>query len=155
MPARVPAEVSTLSRLFISLKSNDHSAGPSPLTKYYLIAYNVASCLGWGLVLYATLAHLFTAPTPSKLKRIFSSTPKPPQWLPAALHPLVQRARTAYGPGDVGSVVRLVQTGALLEVVHVLFGMVRSPLVTTAMQVASRIYLVWGITESFPAVSFV
>ncbi|KAF8599469.1 PTPLA-domain-containing protein [Ceratobasidium sp. AG-I] len=123
--------------------------GPSPLTKYYLITYNIVSCLGWSLVLYTTLTHLISSPPPSKLARIFSSTPKPPQWLPLALHPLFQRAKTAYGPGEVGSVVRIVQSGALLEVLHVLFGMVRSPLVTTAMQVASRLYLVWGVTESF------
>ncbi|KAG8722617.1 hypothetical protein FRC08_017450 [Ceratobasidium sp. 394] len=129
---------------------------PSPAVKYYLVAYNVISALGWSLVLVATIAHLasLTSQPPFyKLARFFnaSRTPKPPRWLPASIHPLFQRACTIYAIGRVGPIVRVVQTGALLEVVHVLMGLVRSPLATTAMQVASRIYLVWGVTESFSA----
>jgi hypothetical protein len=132
--------------------------GPSLGVKYYLIAYNVISCLGWLVVLIATLAHLFnlsTHPPPSRLAQLFNAarTPKPPRWLPTSIHPLFKRACTTFAVGRVGPIVRFVQTGALLEVLHVLLGMVRSPLVTTAMQVASRIYLVWGVTESFSAVS--
>ncbi|KAG8742672.1 hypothetical protein FRC10_001028 [Ceratobasidium sp. 414] len=130
--------------------------GPSPAVKYYLVAYNIISALGWSLVLLATITHLASLtsqPLLYKLVRFFSAprTPKPPGWLPASIHPLFQRACTAYGVGRVGPIVRVVQTGALLEVVHVLTGLVRSPLATTAMQVASRIYLVWGVTESFSA----
>ncbi|KAG9121248.1 hypothetical protein FRC07_002880, partial [Ceratobasidium sp. 392] len=130
--------------------------GPSPGVKYYLIAYNIISALGWTLVLLATLAHL-SALTPvsptSKIARFFNSsrTPKPPRWLPSSIHPLFKRACTTYAIGRVGAIVRVVQTGALLGVLHVLVGLVRSPLGTTAMQVASRIYLVWGVTESFSA----
>ncbi|QRV82809.1 3-hydroxy acyl-CoA dehydratase [Ceratobasidium sp. AG-Ba] len=130
--------------------------GPKPGIKYYLIAYNVVSAIGWSLVLAATVAHLLNLnvqPPPSKLARLFnaSRTPSPPRWLPASIHPVFKRACTAYAIGRVGPIVRIVQTGALLEVLHVLMGLVRSPLATTAMQVASRIYLVWGITESFSA----
>lgn len=45
-----------------------------------------------------------------------------------------------------------VQTCAVLEVVHVLVEWVRSPLSTTGMQVASRIWTVWGVVERFEAV---
>ncbi|CAE6493934.1 unnamed protein product [Rhizoctonia solani] len=132
------------------------SRGPSPFVKYYLIAYNVVSCLGWLAVLVATVTHLLgrsPMPPPSTLARLFSAakTPKAPNWLPASLHPVFKRACTTFAIGRVGSIVRIVQTGALLEVLHVLLGFVRSPLVTTAMQVASRVYLVWGVTESFSA----
>ena len=41
---------------------------------------------------------------------------------------------------------------AALEVIHVLLGWVRSPLVTTLIQVASRLYLIWGIADQFPQV---
>ncbi|KAG8742678.1 hypothetical protein FRC10_001034 [Ceratobasidium sp. 414] len=142
---------------FISLKLTlATSPGPSPVVKYYLVAYNIISTLGWSLVLLATIAHLASLtsqPLLYKLARLFSvsRTPKPPGWLPASIHPLFQRACTAHGIGRVGPIVRVVQTGALLEVAHVLMGLVRSPLVTTAMQVASRIYLVWGVTEWFSA----
>ncbi|GAB7328872.1 hypothetical protein MBLNU13_g00744t1 [Cladosporium sp. NU13] len=46
--------------------------------------------------------------------------------------------------------VRLTQTAALLEVVHAALGVVRAPLLTTLMQVASRFLLVWGIAYKFP-----
>ena len=43
-----------------------------------------------------------------------------------------------------------VQSLAVLEVIHVLLGLVRSPLPTTIIQVSSRLILVWGIIERFP-----
>lgn len=46
------------------------------------------------------------------------------------------------------------QSFAILEVAHVLLRWVRSPVQTTAMQVASRLFLVWGIAEQFPEVRF-
>jgi very-long-chain (3R)-3-hydroxyacyl-CoA dehydratase len=69
------------------------------------------------------------------------------------------------GPGDIfeGTVdyVTYVQTAAVLELIHsavgiLLFpsglsqGLVRSPLLTTAGQVFSRLFLTWGICMSFP-----
>ena len=48
-----------------------------------------------------------------------------------------------------GNYVRVVQTLALAEVVHSLVGLVRAPVGTTAMQVASRLLLVWGIVGVF------
>jgi len=41
------------------------------------------------------------------------------------------------------------QTAGALEVRHALLRLVRSPVGTTAMQVASRLYLVWGVTPFF------
>ncbi|KAI0259252.1 protein-tyrosine phosphatase-like protein, partial [Gloeopeniophorella convolvens] len=38
---------------------------------------------------------------------------------------------------------------AALEVLHVLLGLVRSPLPTTAVQVGSRLYSVWGLAARF------
>ena len=43
----------------------------------------------------------------------------------------------------------LTQSLALLEVVHALFGLVRASVVTTTMQVASRIIVVWGVMYKF------
>ncbi|BFZ59494.1 hypothetical protein YB2330_000505 [Saitoella coloradoensis] len=50
----------------------------------------------------------------------------------------------------VSKFAKWTQTGALLEVLHIAFGLVRSPLITTVIQVASRILLVWGIVHPFP-----
>jgi len=67
--------------------------------------------------------------------------------IPPSLLTYLDRAKTLYSV--VGLKVALVQSFAILEVVHVLLGLVRSPLGTTAMQVASRLTLVWGIVENF------
>lgn len=40
----------------------------------------------------------------------------------------------------------IVQSAAFMEILHSLVGMVRSPLLITAMQVGSRLLLVWGVT---------
>ncbi|EPE10120.1 protein tyrosine phosphatase [Ophiostoma piceae UAMH 11346] len=53
-------------------------------------------------------------------------------------------------PIAVGQFVRYTQTIALLEVVHSVLGVVRAPFFTTAMQVASRLLLVWGVVYPFP-----
>jgi very-long-chain (3R)-3-hydroxyacyl-CoA dehydratase len=42
------------------------------------------------------------------------------------------------------------QTTALLEILHSVTGLVRTPVSTTAMQVASRIYIVWSILFPLP-----
>jgi very-long-chain (3R)-3-hydroxyacyl-CoA dehydratase len=48
--------------------------------------------------------------------------------------------------------LRVFQTGALLEVLHAASGLVRTSVVTTAFQVASRLLLLWGVLEPVPAV---
>ncbi|TVY29891.1 putative very-long-chain (3R)-3-hydroxyacyl-CoA dehydratase, partial [Lachnellula hyalina] len=53
----------------------------------------------------------------------------------------------------VGYFAKWTQTVALLEVVHAATGIVRAPISTTAMQVASRILLVWGIVNPFPSLA--
>ena len=69
------------------------------------------------------------------------------------------------GPGhfhETAEFVRYVQTLALLELVHsatgwppsiyilMIVGLVRAPIVTTLLQVFSRIFLVWGIIPLCP-----
>lgn len=50
---------------------------------------------------------------------------------------------------STGTFVQGVQSFALLEVLHSLVGLVRAPVTTTAMQVASRLFLVWGVVGLF------
>ncbi|CAG8435389.1 10750_t:CDS:2 [Funneliformis mosseae] len=52
----------------------------------------------------------------------------------------------------IGWTLKLVQTGAILEIFHVLLGLVRSSLPTTIIQVASRLTLVWIIVNNFPEI---
>ncbi|KAI4279310.1 MAG: hypothetical protein LQ337_000341 [Flavoplaca oasis] len=50
-----------------------------------------------------------------------------------------------------GDFTKWTQTVAILEILHSAFGLVRSPLPTTILQVASRIVLVWAVVNQFPA----
>ncbi|KAK4979563.1 hypothetical protein LTR66_010442 [Elasticomyces elasticus] len=52
---------------------------------------------------------------------------------------------------SVAEFAKWTQTLAVLEVGHAVSGIVRAPLLTTIMQVASRLLLVWGIVHNFPA----
>lgn len=44
--------------------------------------------------------------------------------------------------------LKIFQTAAVLEIFHSMFGLVRSPLVTTFVQVGSRLILLWSIVEA-------
>ncbi|XP_061364783.1 very-long-chain (3R)-3-hydroxyacyl-CoA dehydratase PASTICCINO 2A-like isoform X2 [Gastrolobium bilobum] len=44
------------------------------------------------------------------------------------------------------------QTAAVLEILHGLVGLVRSPVSATLPQIGSRLYLTWGILWSFPEI---
>jgi very-long-chain (3R)-3-hydroxyacyl-CoA dehydratase len=163
-----------------SEKQAKHRAGPSGPVKAYLTAYNLASAAGWSYVLFLTVQHLFSAPkapaTASEqalehaqtlaaqllalLRRFLPFLVPPPstreqvrEALPQELHGLWARAASTYSA--VGDVTAVVQTGAVLEIVHVLLGLVKSPLVTTVMQVSSRVFIVWGVVDRYSSVRFV
>lgn len=65
----------------------------------------------------------------------------------AILVPLVGTEFTCEG---VAPFLSGVQSLALLEIVHSAVGLVRSSPVTALMQVASRLFLVWGVVRLFP-----
>ncbi|GLT33682.1 hypothetical protein SLA2020_082460 [Shorea laevis] len=46
----------------------------------------------------------------------------------------------------------LAQTSAVLEILHGLIGLVRSPISATLPQIGSRLYVTWGILWSFPEI---
>ena len=91
----------------------------------YLLAYNGISFLLWSVV---TLRALVLIPALSSHGRL--------EGLYEALFDLL----------------RATQTIALLEVVHAAIGLVRASPVTTAMQVASRLMLVWGVLTPYPEI---
>jgi len=127
--------------------------GARSLIKLYLITYNVLSAGAWLFVLYRTLAHLFSL-YPHQHHHRFATFKTSvfiwvPSFIPAHLAPFYQRACTAYEA--VGDTTARVQTAAVLEILHVLLGFVRSPLPTTAVQVASRLFSVWCIAARFPS----
>ena len=93
----------------------------SPL-RLYLVFFNLVSFAGWLVILLLSLHHLLTSPSP------LSS-------LHASIFPLLLA----------------VESLALLEVVHSLSGVVRSPFLTTFLQVFQRCLVLWGITYPVPA----
>ncbi|KAL5556555.1 hypothetical protein UlMin_038791 [Ulmus minor] len=48
--------------------------------------------------------------------------------------------------------LQFAQTAAVLEILHGLVGLVRSPITATLPQIGSRLYVTWGILWSFPEV---
>jgi len=94
------------------------------LLKAYLVAYNAASMLGWAALIAVMVSHFLEAQDASTAYR--------------TLYLRVQQH------------LKIVQTAALLEVVHALLRMVRSPVFTTGMQVASRLLVLWGISHVSP-----
>jgi very-long-chain (3R)-3-hydroxyacyl-CoA dehydratase len=101
------------------------SRTPSSPTQKYLLAYNALCLILWSTV---TLRAILLIPTLTALGQLENLLP--------ALFPLL----------------KWTQTIALLEVVHAVIGLVRASPFTTAMQVASRILLVWVVLELFPQI---
>jgi very-long-chain (3R)-3-hydroxyacyl-CoA dehydratase len=87
------------------------------LKDLYLLAYNGGMVAGWGAIFYKVVAHLAGGGQPS------------------TAYPLVQQLLMVF------------QTGALLEILHAMTKLVRSPVATTVMQVFSRIVVLWGGLE--------
>ena len=142
--------------------------------KYYLVAFNILSAFGWGYVLLLTISHLFNlngdaSATSATMTKTASSTLSDflstfsivkssgiisgslESRLPAYVQPVYLRSMSTFA--RVGTQTAFIQSLAVLEVIHVLLGWVRSPMQTTVMQVASRLFMIWGIVEQFDGVS--
>ncbi|CAI4221520.1 unnamed protein product [Auanema sp. JU1783] len=87
-------------------------------SQLYLAVYNFLQVLGWGYILVKTLCGLAEGKSWPEL--YFS----------------------------VETAVKIFQTAAILEVIHSLIGIVRSPFGTTLMQITSRVMLVWPILHT-------
>lgn len=94
----------------------------------YLVLYNGAMFTGWTCILGKMVIHLI------------KNSSQPSAGLDA-LYPVVQ-----------GGLV-LFQTGAVAEILHSMFGLVRSPFFTTFAQVLSRLIVLYGALEIGPTAS--
>ena len=154
----------------------------APPADYYLILYNTLSCLGWGYVLVTTCLHLTDVPLPEILGSTSNGSSSSsfqalvvyirqlvvelvmeakglltpyinklvPIVIPLQLLDIYNRMTTTYDV--VGGTVAIVQTAAAVEVVHSVAGLVKSPLPTAIIQVYSRLFLVWGVTQKYEQV---
>jgi len=97
----------------------------STTAQTYLLAYNGICFLLWSIV---TLRAIILIPTLSLHSKLHG--------LLEALFPLL----------------KWTQTIALLEIVHAALGLVRASPITTAMQVSSRILVVWAVLQRYPQI---
>ncbi|PWZ03051.1 PTPLA-domain-containing protein [Testicularia cyperi] len=134
--------------------------GPPAAIRYYLVAFNFVSFFGWVLVLSTLLKHLALGPQPFSLPVKYAAEFLEPlrrvkigivksysHLVPEPFASLLERASNSHT--FVGSLVAAVQSLAILEVVHAAIGWVRSPVPTTAVQVASRLFMVWAVSERY------
>ncbi|KAI9247349.1 tyrosine phosphatase-like protein [Sporodiniella umbellata] len=97
--------------------------GPKSFVDWYLLSYNQVSFMGWFWILVLTVHTLYE--TQGDYTQVFER---------------------------VWPALSYVQTAALFEVLHSLVGFVRAPFMTTLMQVASRLFLVWGVNYFVPEI---
>lgn len=95
-------------------------SGPSILSKGYLILYNGLQFTGWSYLLYQVVKHYISGNDSTTL------------W--DAVRPTVM----------------IIQNAAVLEVLNVILGLVKSNVIVTAMQVASRVMVVCGVLSATP-----
>lgn len=93
----------------------------SPLVTAYLLAYNLLAASSWAYVLFLIVQHLVVYGR--SIDTLFAVISVP---------------------------LYFAQSLAVLEIFHSLFRLVSSPVVTTSMQVYSRLQLVWGIFYLVP-----
>lgn len=91
------------------------SIGPKEI---YLISYNAACCAGWAIVWIAAV------------KALIAGIPE---------DGLVDTLAKVYYADGLELALSYAQSAAIMEIVHAVVGLVRSPAFVTAMQVSSRI----------------
>lgn len=113
--------------------------GPTTLSgkTQYLVVYNLLSLILWlGILLRLLLAYFYIQATSGR-------------YIPNSSDPATQ---IRYPFLDIvypttGHVLKWTQSLALVEVVHAATGLVRTSVLTTGMQVASRLLLVWAVVH--------
>lgn len=104
----------------------------------YLIVYNLSCCAGWLIILLSAAQFLANGIRISGLKESLANV--------YSNSDLAFQVMTSNNP--LGDLLFVTQSAALLEIVHAALGLVRSPVVVTAMQVMSRIVALVAVTYS-------
>ncbi|KAH8428317.1 protein tyrosine phosphatase-like domain-containing protein [Aspergillus melleus] len=121
------------------MPSKQPSKGPKGLTRLYLILYNALSFALWAT---CTVRGLYLLVTTMILPATSSSSSSDSETIINTALPAI--FNDIYSPLLLGT-----QSLATLEILHSLLGLVRAPIFTTAMQVASRLLVVWGVMFLF------
>ena len=83
------------------------------LSKAYLLTYNLTQFCGWAYLMYRLLPHL--------LLQVKSTN-------------LIPARNPNFVYEELGDHIKLIQTAAILEIIHAVLGLVRSNPMVTAMQ---------------------
>lgn len=105
-------------------QSRGNKTSSSP-TQRYLVAYNAVCFVLWSIITLRAVVLIPVLASHGKLHSIFEA---------------------------LFTFLKWTQTIALLEVVHAVLGLVRASPITTAMQVASRILVVWVVLQLYPQI---
>jgi Protein tyrosine phosphatase-like protein, PTPLA len=97
----------------------------------YLVLYNLACCAGWAAIWVAAIRTV--------LDETELAAPLTAATLDGLLSDVSGSLAMVYHQNDVATLLWYTQGAALLEIVHALLRLVRSPVLVTAMQVMSRI----------------
>jgi hypothetical protein len=97
----------------------------------YLVLYNSACCAGWAYVWYAACTTI--------LDKVANQSP------------FGDASAQVYAHDDTATMLTYAQSAALLEILHAALGLVRSPVMVTAMQVMSRIVALVALVFSSQA----
>jgi very-long-chain (3R)-3-hydroxyacyl-CoA dehydratase len=114
----------------VASSSSSSSLGPKEL---YLVAYNGLCCLGWAAVWINVVQTMAMDMCPPRHRTFLEAC--------AGIYPYV------------GFALDVSQYAAVLEIVHAMLGIVRSPVLVTAMQVSSRLVALFALTYSLQAQS--
>jgi hypothetical protein len=91
----------------------------------YLIVYNLCCCVGWSTIFALSILSLSKGIPEDGLKEALANV---------------------YTTENLGAILYFTQFAAVLEIVHASVGLVRSPVIVTSMQVASRIWALLAVT---------
>lgn len=134
----------------VSIRTTKMAATKSPppslgLKDIYLIFYNAACALGWAYVLVLGIPSFFNSVASSDASLVdalknagsdmYFATPATAGWSDEAAPSLA-------------TVLTIVQSAAILEIIHAALGLVRSPVFVTTMQVGSRIVALHMVNAS-------
>lgn len=117
--------------------------------QYYLIGYNMLSFVLWYTILVRIAYPFLMLPAYTMLPDVDPYHPQPiDASAPVVALPTAQSTLADLYPGT-GAYVQWIQTLMIVDVIHAVIGVVRAPVVTTTMQVASRFLLVWAVLPLF------
>lgn len=117
--------------------------------QYYLIGYNMLSFVLWYTILVRIAYPFLMLPAYTIIPDTDPYHPKPVDPLAPVIALPTASSALADTYSSIGTYVQWIQTLMIVDVIHAVIGVVRAPVMTTTMQVASRFLLVWAVLPLF------